>query len=614
MSMHPSPRCSSSRQDNRRERERLTNKQTACTDAIEKCARAVAAHEDEQRRLQRQISALSETIVRQLDALLSERMAMSAGAIGDDPQLAMLSQKNAHLIDSIVNIIGDYRKMDGVARPAADKAVDQIEIAAASLKDTYRQYTEARNTQLQAIEPLLTILTDPNSDFVARHRLDRESEHIQEQIQIQKKDIARISAERAQFQQRIEKLTAHLTETELQYERQKMHVGGLAETNNRLAAQIRERKRERDRIHNRISGYRDQQEAVKKQISAAKETLKEREKSYATCQKRGRSLNVDIGRIQKSITTVDTQSQKIYRQLQQLRTQLSRADEVHSKAEAKVELAAAQFREQFGQEIAHYKADDADAAADSDALTDAPAANAPASDRAAPTSNRTASLASQIERLRGDIRKLGAVNPMAEDEFTEARSRYTMTKEHYRDLVDAQNDLSHLTARINQESSDTLKKTVHAIAAHFEQICARLFSDGSGIIRLTTPESPLDSDIEIMVRPEGKKNEKIEHLSGGERALVSLALLFALYRHNPSRVVFLDEIDAALDEDNAVRIAHYIRDHLQSTQSVIVTHNRQTISIAQTIVGITMEEYGASKALEISLSDYLNIGRETEQE
>ena len=138
-------------------------------------------------------------------------------------------------------------------------------------------------------------------------------------------------------------------------------------------------------------------------------------------------------------------------------------------------------------------------------------------------------------------------------------------------------------------------QTFQIIKKNFSQVFQKLFEGGDASIELTDEENVLESGIEIMAKPPGKKPKNINILSGGERSLIAIALLFATYMVRPSPFCFLDEIDAALDEENIGRFLRLLQQFAKTTQFVIVTHNKKTISIAESIYGITMEEPGVSK-------------------
>ena len=560
-----------------KERQQLTQKKSSCAHNITQCQRAIANHAKTQQHLQKKIAALSEVIVQELDIVFANNPDAVKGDIFQNTHLLQLDKKTTHLITRIVNIISDYRKMDHAQPAILSQIIDEIEHIAATLNSTYKEYMTHIDTQIEGTRPLFHILTDPKSSFVARHQLDQEYGRIQQEIETQRTEITRLSDEQAHTDAVLDKLSAHIMEINAQYERERMRLNNTQENQKQLAAQIEEQKSTRNKIHDRISNYRDQQENIKKEISTHTQSIKEQQQALQQYGKEEQSLNARARHIQKKIDQANAHIDKQKTRLQRIRTQLTRSTEIYHKSKTKVEIVATQFTDTFGKDITAQKH-----IADTDGTR-----------------------STEITRLKQEIRHLGNVNLMAEDEYADIQGRYKVMHEHYQDLIDAQKDLAEVTARINQESGASLKKTVESIATHFIEVCSHLFHECKGIIRLCTPETPLESDIDIIIYPQGKKNERVEHLSGGERAMASLALLFALYAHNPSRVVFLDEVDAALDNNNVVRIAHYIRDRLHSTQVVIVTHNRQSISIADTLVGITMEEYGVSKVIELAISDYV---------
>jgi chromosome segregation protein len=143
--------------------------------------------------------------------------------------------------------------------------------------------------------------------------------------------------------------------------------------------------------------------------------------------------------------------------------------------------------------------------------------------------------------------------------------------------------------------------TFMEIQKNFSDIFKRLFEGGDASVTLADPENVLETGIDIMVRPPGKKPKNINLLSGGERALTAIALLFATYMVRPSPFCFLDEIDAPLDEENIGRFVKMMKEFSRGTQFVIVTHNKKTMSIGESIYGVTMEEAGVSKVVSLKM-------------
>jgi len=218
------------------------------------------------------------------------------------------------------------------------------------------------------------------------------------------------------------------------------------------------------------------------------------------------------------------------------------------------------------------------------------------------------------EELRAEARevtealeRLGPVNQLAVEEHEEESARLAFLKEQHEDLVKARNDLRAAIREINLTATRLFNETFDKIRENFRSTFLRLFQGGECDLRLEDPEDPLDSLIEIQASPRGKRTQRIDLLSGGERALTALSLLFAIYLVKPSPFCVLDEVDAPLDESNIGRFIHLLQEFKADTQFVVITHNPRTIEAADWIYGVTMEEPGVSRIVGVKLEDALEV-------
>jgi len=208
----------------------------------------------------------------------------------------------------------------------------------------------------------------------------------------------------------------------------------------------------------------------------------------------------------------------------------------------------------------------------------------------------------EAESLRKSIAELGLVNLLATEEFEKARERFNFIDTQFNDLTVARENLSNLIKELDKKAREDFIETMKIINQNFSEIFATLFEGGEA--KLVTPEGEdiLEGGIEIIARPGGKKWLNLSAMSGGERALTAIALLFALLKTHPSPFCLMDEADSALDEANVHRFTKLLREFSKQTQVVLITHNKQTMEIADTMYGITMEESGVSKVVSVKLA------------
>jgi chromosome segregation protein len=224
---------------------------------------------------------------------------------------------------------------------------------------------------------------------------------------------------------------------------------------------------------------------------------------------------------------------------------------------------------------------------------------------AMPVEGDPAGMQAELDELVAALNALGPVNMLAVEEHAEESARLDFLTKQRDDLVQARDDLRSAIREINKTATDLFVGTFDEIRANFRTTFVRLFEGGEADIWLQEPEDPLESPIEIHASPRGKKTQRIDLLSGGERALTALSLLFGIYLVKPSPFCVMDEVDAPLDENNIGRFIKLLQDFKSQTQFVVITHNPRTIEAADWIYGVTMEEPGVSTIVGVKLQDAL---------
>jgi len=204
-----------------------------------------------------------------------------------------------------------------------------------------------------------------------------------------------------------------------------------------------------------------------------------------------------------------------------------------------------------------------------------------------------------VQEMRERIERMGAVNLAALDDYKAEKERYEFLTKQRDDLIEAEETLEKTISEINQKARAKFLETFEQIRKNFQANFSKFFEGGEADLKLKEGEDPLEADIEIVARPHGKKLQTITLLSGGERALTAIALLFSIYQVKPSPFCILDEVDAPLDDANVERFARVIKEYSKDTQFIVVTHNKRTMEAADCLHGVTMEESGVSKLVSV---------------
>jgi chromosome segregation protein len=207
----------------------------------------------------------------------------------------------------------------------------------------------------------------------------------------------------------------------------------------------------------------------------------------------------------------------------------------------------------------------------------------------------------RIEELRVKMERLGPVNLTAVDEYNHQKERYDLMVLQREDLIKAKESLYNIIQRINTESRERMKSTFDAVNTNFQELFQCLFGGGHGELVMVGEGDVLESGVEIVARPPGKKPQTVSMLSSGERTLTAISILFALFRIKPSPFCVMDEVDAALDDANIRRFTEMLKEFSKTVQFIIITHNKHTMEIADVLYGVTMEESGVSKLVSLKM-------------
>jgi chromosome segregation protein len=332
-------------------------------------------------------------------------------------------------------------------------------------------------------------------------------------------------------------------------------------------------------IRDELALDRKRLEEIKERIAGTHSEITEREKKTQRLNKDLEKLEKDI---QKQNGVVAGKQQAIRKRTAELGRVQEALEKIHLElvqSETEIKNIQDNFRETHSRDLMEFE------------------------ERIFTISSRPAELREKLTAARSNMKDLGSVNLMAPEEFTETKERYEFLSGQMADLEKARKDLEDLAAEIRTESSELFVKTYNRIKKNFHNMFRRLFGGGRAELQLSDNNHVLESGIEIFAQPPGKKLEHISLLSGGERSMTAVALLFATYMVKPSPFCLLDEIDAALDEANVGRFVQLLREFGGASQFIIITHNKKTIAGAATLIGVTMEEFGVTKLISVRLEN-----------
>ncbi|MGO8695604.1 MAG: chromosome segregation SMC family protein [Rectinemataceae bacterium] len=523
------------------------------------------------------LDAITEDIVAELDARLKE-----SGYSGQERRTA--EEAIESLIASIRSrLAGKGAILEDLGRlrtaPAAqlaafvEKAAADLAETAAKAEELGRRYEDYKKTTPAFIDEFLS----PEGIITKKRSIDREIATCDEGVAERRARIASLREENRLLGEKVEEYRRTLEE--LRGNRIRMQTQSTA-----AEEALTLLRREISSQEGFLKEFENEVFLEEKRLDEAQEELGDLDGEIADIEKKGRELTAELERLEREIAVKNSDLSKrqedLKRKIERLGTLQSELERLHlglAQTETEIRNVKENFAEQFSRDLMEFET------------------------RMFEIRTPVIELRENLSALRQKLKDLGSVNLMAPEEYAEVKERYDFLSGQLGDLEKAKTDLKRITDEIRDESAALFLDTYNRIKKNFHNMFRRLFGGGRGELRLVDPNHVLESGIEIYAQPPGKKLEAISLLSGGEKTMTAIGLLFATYMVRPSPFCFLDEIDAALDEQNIVRFVNVLREFGRSSQFVVITHSKKTVTGADTLLGVTMEESGVTKVIAVRL-------------
>ncbi|MDR3303418.1 MAG: AAA family ATPase, partial [Treponema sp.] len=439
--------------------------------------------------------------------------------------------------------------------------------AALSLFESYEKSTPSFIDEFLAPEGIIT----------KKRALDAQIRENKETIVAKREHIASLRRDNQDLSVKIDEYRATLEELRMN----RVRMATQAQAAEQQARLIRRELAGQEALLKTVS---DELFLDRKRFEELGERISDAEEDLADIEKKGRDMTVALETLEADIATrndaVADKREAIKDKSAALTKVQERLEKLHLElvqAETEAKNIQDNFRETHSRDLAEFEA------------------------RIESIATPSGELRERLAAVRNALKNLGQVNLMAPEEFIETKERYEFLDGQLQDLSAARDDLENITAEIRAESSALFLQTYNKIKKNFHNMFRRLFGGGRAELRLQDTNHVLESGIEIFAQPPGKKLENISLLSGGEKSMTAVALLFATYLVKPSPFCLLDEIDAALDEANVNRFVQVLREFGNASQFIVITHNRKTMVGASTLLGVSMEESGVTKVISVRL-------------
>jgi chromosome segregation protein len=548
-------------------------------------AKKQITHFDEEReQLQKQLTAITEDIVTMLDAKLKDAgFSESAMAQAKETLDAVFGKLKVYT-EGRKNIFSDF-VVNGSHAPEeclrtikeASEAFNEVGILVSGLE-------KALDVYMKASPAFITEFLAPEGIMTKKRAIDQK---IQENIN------------------RIAGINHHIDE---------LHAAnsGLAEKIDEYKETLGRLKINQAQMQEQISASEQQTNILRRTLTSQQNTLRDNDDELFEENKRAEEMNDQIIEVQQELAEIEQKGVSLANELKKLDSEIEKCNNSVSGKQntlRKKQDEQNKFQDQYEKLTLSLASSDTEIKNVKQNFQDTHSRDLMEfEERMYKITTPAAELRDILSTDKEQLKALGQVNLMAPEEFNEVKERFERQKTNYEDTQKSLDNLQRVSEEIRSKSSEMFLDTYNKIKRNFHNMFRRLFNGGRAELRLEDPRNVLTSGIDIFAQPPGKTMENIALLSGGEKTMTAVALLFATYQVRPSPFCLLDEIDAALDDKNISSFVITLRTFANVSQYIVITHNKKTVMGASTMLGITMEESGVSKIIALRLDKDIKIG------
>lgn len=471
-------------------------------------------------------------------------------------------------------------------------------------KDAIARARAALRTALEAVESELKVaLAEGEIAGLALKSSDEEQGRLEDDLVREEAHVRELEQERNRLGAQHADLRIETTRAQTAFESSLGEIERIRQSAQEAEREIRTRSEEATETDRRIREAHEESALKERELEAEIALKAEKDRAVQTARE-------GFGGVKGAADDLETKAREHRRELNELTERLHRAELEHAESESEMRVLLERVRNEYEVDLATWTApslaisdvsgplseiEDVDFEGEESQVPDEAIVTRAA--EGSPPASRQERRES-LRLLHEKLRSLGPVNLLAMQDYEERRQRLSFLTGQRKDLEEARQSLLEAIQKINLTASELFQKTFGEVNENFQKVFRTLFEGGEAALTLSG-DDPLEAEIEILARPRGKKPQSLSLLSGGEKALTAIALLFAIYLVKPSPFCILDEVDAPLDDANIDRFVLLLREFSQNTQFIVVTHNKKTMEVADCLYGVTMEEPGVSKLVSV---------------
>ena len=539
-------------------------------DEIEELNRQIADY-------QKQLGEITEDIVKELDAKLKDSGYSSNAAKSAKEEVENSLAKLKIFAEGRKNIFSDYASITGHSESENEKLIQDAIKAFEEISSISVNIEEAVSKYEKAMPDFIEDFTSPEGIITKKRGIDSKILDLNSQIEKINERIASYKSENGELVKKINEYRETLNQL-------RVTEASMAQA---------------------IFGVKQNVEILRRSLVSEQNNLRQNQEEFEQEQRRRDELNEQIIDVQSELAAIEHRGQKCADEMSEINSEIVRCNSSVSGTQNKLDKKQEEQRKiqsQYEKLAMDLVTSDNDIRNIKQNFIDTHSRDLMEfEERMYKITTSSAVLREKLAKSREELKALGSVNLMAPEEFGEQKERYEKLQSSYDDTNKSLENLIRVSEEIKTKSTEMFLDTYNKIKKNFHNMFRRLFGGGRGELRLVDPQNVLTSGIDIYAEPPGKKLQNIALLSGGEKTMTAVALLFATYQVRPSPFCLLDEIDAALDDKNVSSFVTALRSFAKLSQYIVITHNKKTVMGASTMLGVTMQESGVSKVMTMRL-------------
>ena len=538
--------------------------------------------------LQSTLAQITEDIVKTLDEKLKDAGFSENALKKAKDELETKINKLKIFVEGRKNIFGDMISQNLASQDYKD-AVCQAEKA---FQDTFNQLNEiqlAISEYQNASPAFITEFLSPQGIMTKKRDIDEQINQNIQSVESINSQISLLHGENKTLLSKIEEYKETLNKLKLNEIQMKEQISASQSQINMLNRQISSEKASLEETENELFIETKRADEISDQINTYQDELAEIEYRGKKLAEEMNALDAEIVKANKNVSGKSDSLNKKREEQNRCQEQYERLTISINSSDNDIRNVKQNFQEQYSRDLMEFE------------------------ERMYKITVPAADLREKLSQTKKDFQSLGTVNLMAPEEFGEVKERYERQRTNFEDTQKSLENLIRVSEEIKSKSAEMFLETYNQIKKNFHNMFRRLFNGGRAELKLADPTNILTSGIDIYAQPPGKKLENIALLSGGEKTMTAVALLFATYQVRPSPFCLLDEIDAALDDKNVSSFVTALESFASVSQYIVITHNKKTVMGASTMLGITMEESGVSKMIALRLDEDIKRGAEIDR-